>query len=175
MMVFILGFLFISILGILSHFLYDKSGHNKVVGVFSAVNESVWEHIKIALTPAFIYSLVDGYFYGENPNYFFAKLVGFASIIIIIPLIFYTYTKFTKKNIIIIDISTFFIAIFLSEFFTYKILFLEPIPYVLRYISLILIFIIFALYLLLTIYPIKIKLFKDPITEKYGIEGHGHK
>lgn len=174
MLVFIIGFLFISIVGSLMHFLYDKTNHNKLVGVFVAVNESVWEHIKIALTPAFIYSLIDGYIYGENPNYFFAKLVGLASIIIIIPLIFYTYTKFTKKNIIAVDISTFFIAIFLSQFFTYRILLLQPVPYTLEYISLVVIFIIFGFYLLLTTYPIKNKLFKNPITKKYGIEGHGH-
>lgn len=172
MIIFIIGFFFISILGTISHFLYEKSDHNKVVGIFSAVNESTWEHIKIALTPAFIYSLVDGYFYGDNPNYFFAKLVGIASIIIIIPLIFYTYTKIVKKNILIVDISTFFIAILLSEMFTYRILLLDPISYSLKYASLVLLFVIFGFYLLLTTYPIKNKLFKDPITKKYGVEGH---
>ena len=47
------------ILGTLLHFTYEWSHHNKVVAYFSAVNESTWEHIKIALTPTFIYTIID--------------------------------------------------------------------------------------------------------------------
>ena len=79
MLVFLLGFLFISIIGTLLHFTYDFSNHNKVVALFSAVNESTWEHIKIAVTPFFIWSLVDGYIYGLNPNYFIGKALGLIS------------------------------------------------------------------------------------------------
>ena len=175
MIIFVIGFIFISILGIILHFVYEKSGHNEVVGIFSAVNESTWEHIKIALTPAFVYSVVDGYFYGNNPNYFFAKLIGILSIIIIIPLIFYTYTKIAKKNILFIDISSFFITVFLSQFFTHKILLLDPITFDLKYISLILLFVVFGFYLLATMYPLQNQIFKDPITKKYGLEGHPEK
>lgn len=48
-----IGFIVISIVGTLLHFLYEMSGHNKIVAIFAAVNESTWEHIKIALTPTF--------------------------------------------------------------------------------------------------------------------------
>lgn len=48
----LLSIIIISIVGTISHFLYDISNHNKIVGLFTAVNESIWEHIKIALTPA---------------------------------------------------------------------------------------------------------------------------
>ena len=61
-----LGFVIISVVGTLAHFLYDFSHHNKIVGLFAAVNESTWEHIKIALTPTFLWSLYDGYLYGAN-------------------------------------------------------------------------------------------------------------
>ncbi|MBQ3433320.1 hypothetical protein IJG22_03470 [Candidatus Saccharibacteria bacterium] len=36
----------ISILGTLAHFVYEFAHHNKTVGIFAAVNESTWEHIK---------------------------------------------------------------------------------------------------------------------------------
>ena len=39
-------FIFISVLGVLLHFTYEWSGDNAVVGLFSAVNESTWEHLK---------------------------------------------------------------------------------------------------------------------------------
>ena len=92
---FIIGFVVISLLGALLHFTYDLSGHNKVVGVFSAVNESTWEHIKMGLTAYFIWSIVDGFKYFYHQNFFTAKLVGALAIIIIIPLLFYAYKIFT--------------------------------------------------------------------------------
>lgn len=172
MLVFILGFIFISLFGTLLHFTYDISKHNKIVALFSAVNESVWEHIKLALTPAFLWSLVDGYIYGKTPNYFFAKFIGIITIILIIPIIFYGYKAILKRTILIIDIASFFITVFLSQYFTYLVINMKNISYQVSYISLILLFIIFGMYLILTLLPIEAFLFKDPLTNKYGIKGH---
>ena len=44
----VIAIIFISVIGTLLHFMYEWSGHNKVVSLFAAVNESTWEHIKIA-------------------------------------------------------------------------------------------------------------------------------
>ena len=85
-----IGFIVISIVGTLLHFLYEISGHNKVVAIFAAVNESTWEHIKIALTPTFLWSLLDGFKYGTNPNYFIAKSASLLIIVFLIPIIFYS-------------------------------------------------------------------------------------
>ena len=52
-----IGIIFISMFGTLLHFLYEIRKHNKLVAVFSAVNESTWEHIKIGMTPTIIWSL----------------------------------------------------------------------------------------------------------------------
>jgi len=93
----IIGIIFISIIGTLLHFMYEFSGHNKIVSLFAAVNESTWEHIKIALTPTFIWTLYDGAVYGMNENYFIAKTSSVLVIIILIPLLFYAYQLITKK------------------------------------------------------------------------------
>ena len=172
MKLFIIGFLFISLSGTFLHFLYDLSNHNKIVGVFSSVNESVWEHIKLALTPAFLYSLIDGYFYGYYNNYFFAKLINILSIIIVMPLLFYGIKFLLKRNIPIINILIFFVTVFISEFSMYKLLLICPVSYFTKYISLVLLFILFACYLLLTIFPLEHIIFKDPMTKKYGFDGH---
>ncbi len=172
--VFLIGFIFISIVGTLLHFTYELSNHNKYVALFSAVNESTWEHIKIALTPYFVWSLVDLYLYGNLNNYFFAKLVGVLSIVIIIPIIFYTYQIFTKKPILFIDIITFYVTIFLGQYFSYLSLNMNDVPYFINYLSIILLTIIFGIYITATIMPIKNFLFKDPLTNKYGIKGHAH-
>ena len=107
-----LSIIIISILGTLFHFLYDISKHNKVVGLFAAVNESTWEHIKIALTPTILWSIYDGYIYGRNPNYFTAKLSSLLILITFIPTIFYLYKYFTNKPIIIVDILIFYLILF---------------------------------------------------------------
>lgn len=66
----------ISVLGTLAHFLYEISHHNKITGLFTAVNESTWEHIKIALTPTILWSLLDGALFGTGANYFLAKIAN---------------------------------------------------------------------------------------------------
>ena len=162
----------ISIVGTLAHFLYDISNHNKIVGLFTAVNESTWEHIKIAITPTLLWGLYDGYIYGSNPNYFTAKIVSLLVMTLVIPLIFYFQKIILKKDYVIINILSFYIAIILGQLSFYKILDLMPLDYIYIYISVIALFIFFGCYLLLTLLPLKNFLFKDPITNKYGYKGH---
>ena len=54
---FIKVLLIISVIGTLLHFTYKLSNYNFFVGLFSAINESTWEHIKIGLTPLFLFYL----------------------------------------------------------------------------------------------------------------------
>ena len=140
----IIGIIFISIIGTLLHFMYEFSGHNKIVSLFAAVNESTWEHIKIALTPTFIWTLYDGAVYGMNENYFIAK---------------------TSSILVIIILSNLTFSYIIN---------LEPLHFFYSYISVVVLFIIFGFYMVLTLLPIKNFLFKDPITKRYGIRGHSH-
>ena len=50
----IIAFIITSILGVLLHFAYDFSGHNIIIGLFTPVNESTWEHLKLLFFPALI-------------------------------------------------------------------------------------------------------------------------
>lgn len=170
----IIGIIFISLIGTLLHFMYEWSGHNKVVSLFAAVNESTWEHIKIALTSTFIWTLYDGAVYGLSPNYFIAKTASILILIILIPVLFYSYKLITKKAILPIDIIIFYLAIILSNLTFNYIINMEPLHFFYSYISVVLLFIIFGFYMVLTLQPIKNFLFKDPITKKYGIRGHSH-
>lgn len=47
----IIGILFVLITGSVSHFLYDWTGKNPVVGLFTPANESIWEHMKLLFFP----------------------------------------------------------------------------------------------------------------------------
>ena len=166
-----LGFIVISAAGTIAHFLYDWT-KNRIVGLFAAVNESTWEHIKIALTPTFLWSLYDGAIYGLNPNYFLAKLMSLLIIIFFIPLVFYSYQHIAKKPILVIDILTFYITILLSQITFYTIIDLPPVWPILQYLATLGTFILFGAYMTLTLEPLKNLIFKDPITGKYGFRAH---
>ena len=172
MLEFIISSIVIALVGTLAHFLYDLTNHNKFIGLFTAVNESTWEHIKIALTPILLCGLYDGFVYGENPNYFLAKFVSLITPIIVIPCIFYGYKAISKKPILFVDILTFYAVIFLSQFLFKTIIEAPAIPYVCGYLSTIGVFVIFGAYATLTFMPLKMFLFKDPISKKYGVEAH---
>ena len=162
----------ISVLGTISHFTYDIFNHNPIVGLFSAVNESTWEHIKIALTPTFLWSLIDGYLFGINLNYFLAKFISLLTIIVLMPILFYGYKYLLKKDFFIFDIIIFYIVIIISQLSFYFLLRITPINFIYRYLSCIGIFIIFGGYMTHTLLPAKNFIFKDPITNKYGYDGH---
>lgn len=168
----IIEFIAISIIGTLLHFTYDWSKHNKIVGLFSAVNESTWEHIKLALSACFFCSVIDGFFWVSNPNYFLAKFTSLLTLIIVMPLLFYRYTAIVKKTILAIDISIFFITVACGQIIFKIVLELNPLPYIFNYLGLLGIFAIFGFYMVVTLLPIKNFIFKDPITNKYGLKGH---
>ena len=172
--IFWLSVIVISCVGTLAHFFYDWAHHNHIVGLFSAVNESTWEHIKIALTAALLWGLVDGFIYGSEPNYFSAKLISLLIIAITIPAIFYFYRLFSPKSILLIDIALFYIAILLGQLSFYGLLAAPDAPYLLQYLSCIGLFIFFGCYMTLTLEPLKNFLFTDPINGKYGFRAHTH-
>lgn len=164
--------IFVSIIGTFLHFGYEISKHNKYVALFAAVNESTWEHIKIALTPTFIYSIVDLFVSYSNPNFFLAKFLSYVSIIIVIPVLFYSYTFFTKKAILFVDIICFYITIIISQLVYNYALELELSTDICNKLGILGIFIIFGFYMVATMLPLENIIFKDPETNKFGINGH---
>ena len=168
----IISIITISLMGTLLHFTYDFSGHNKFVGIFSAVNESTWEHIKLGLTPTFIWSLIDGFVYGSNSNYFLAKFISLVIVIVLIPVLFYGYKILLRREILIFDILIFYIAIICSQLAFYFTLGIKSLGFIVSYISCVGLFIIFGGYMMHTLMPAKNFLFKDPISNKYGYYGH---
>lgn len=163
----------IILIGSLLHFTYEWSGKNKFVAMFSAVNESTWEHIKLALSATFVCMLVDIWWLGGNPNYWVARSMSFLVPIVVIPLIFYGYTSFTKRAILPIDISSFVVAALLETWLFVAILNTQPVGVIGGVISIVTSVIVIAMYLSLTRFPLHGNaLFQDPITGQYGYEGY---
>lgn len=117
----IIGCIFAWVIGTLLHMLYDWTNQNQLVGLFSPVNESVWEHLKMIFFPIVIYSIFQYFYIGkEIPNYFTAKLLGILSGILVVIVGFYGTILVWGKPVTWIDISLFFIAIAAAYLVSYK-------------------------------------------------------
>lgn len=170
-MIILLEGLAISLLGSILHFTYVWSGQNKFVATFAAVNESTWEHVKLALSGIFICTLVDVWWLSGNPNYWFAKSMSFLVPVVVIPILFYGYRAILKvKSCLPIDIAIFFIASFASSAAFVGMLGLAPLGTAGEIVSIIISVVILAMYLSLTRFPMHNFLFRDPITGQYGYE-----
>ena len=106
----------LGILGSLLHFLFDWSKHNRFVAVIAAVNESYWEHIKIAVWPVLLLQLclftVGGF---QLPSFIPAATIALYSIPIAMTGLVFLYKAFSKRNILWVDISIFFLVVAIAQ------------------------------------------------------------
>lgn len=166
---FIIGAIFVIIVGTLWHFVYEWSGDNLYVGLIAPVNESVWEHMKIVFFPMLIFGVFE-YFYlkKSTKNFFFSFFIKQISAIIFIIAVFYLYNIYTHESILVIDISSFVVAVILAEFLFYKLIVKKSgIKY--EQAAKLLIIILFIFFLYATISPPNNQLFQDPVSGGYGI------
>lgn len=168
----VFGAIFIIIFGSLMHFIYDWSNHNKIIGYFAAVNESTWEHLKLVIAPSFMWFIVEYHYYIGNNSLYLAKFISMIIMISIIPLIFYSYTKFTKKHLLVIDIGSFIVAVIVGHVVFHYLMKLDLSNVILMHIGIIGLIITFLRFMTHTYVPDKNFMHKDPITNKYGIDGH---
>lgn len=155
------------------HFTFNLFNNNLFIASFSAVNESTWEHLKLVFFPMLIFSIIEYLFlknYINKNNYIFSKSIGIIFSIFFIITFFYTYTGILGFNIPIINILSFILSIILGEFISYKLLLKNiKINNKIKNIFIIILFILFLSFIIFTYFPPNINLFKDPLTNKYGI------
>ena len=119
----ILSVIFTFFLGTLLHFTFELTGRSPIIASFSAINESVWEHLKLLFFPMLI-TIFIGYLYiGKDiPNFICSKTTGILISMAFTVIFFYTYSGILGTNKAIIDISSFFIAAILGEYVSYKLI-----------------------------------------------------
>ncbi len=116
------AFIFTVIVGGALHFTYEISRENVLVGVFSAVNESPWEHLKLAFVPILLFGLIEYYYLNRTTNnLFIGKLVAFLTMAFTITTVYYSYYYFIGHPILFVDISTFIISALIAHYLSYKI------------------------------------------------------
>lgn len=165
----IIGTLFIIFLGTALHFTFDFSGRNPIVGAFSAVNESVWEHLKLPFWPALLWLIIEIYPLRKTvSNFFSAKTIGTIIMLVFIPTVFYAYTTFTEE-ILIVDIATFMIAVIIGQIISYVLYKKDKTSRRTETIAVIIIVLLALIFITFTFYPPHISLFQDSTTGRYGI------
>lgn len=157
----IVGAIISVVLGSLLHFVFEWSGNNKIVGIFGAINESTWEHLKLAFWPTFFFAILEWLFWGrENINFCFATFIKLISMPIIIIVLFYGWLAFFPDNFVY-DVSIFVIAVVVGYFLSYKII-KSKCKCGFEVISKILITILLILFSTFTYFPPKSILTTDP-------------
>lgn len=167
----IAGILFTIIFGTLLHFTYDWSNENPFVAIFSAVNESTWEHLKLIFTPMFLFAILEYFAYGnELDNFIPVKFLSIVLGMFTIVATFYTYVGIIGINYLWADIATFILGTIVAYLFSYKMLqtdcLTSNLANLIGFLGLLLLLICFILF---TFNPPQIPLFQDPVTLNYGI------
>jgi hypothetical protein len=167
------GIIFIIILGTLFHFVFEWFFSWPPIGAITPVNESVWEHLKLPFWPLIIFSLIEYRSIKEVANNFIIgkSLVAIISISTIL-IVFYSYTAVLGKEILFIDILSFFIGVIFGQFISYKIITLSELPRKISIISWIIILGIGILQILFTYLPPHLPIFQDSESGLYGILHH---
>lgn len=157
-----IGAVFVLIAGTLAHFLYDWSGNNYVVGLFTPVNESVWEHMKLLFFPMLLYSLIlTSLFQKKYPCITSALCFGIIAGTFLIPVFFYAYTALLGKNLFVLDIGTFLLSILIAFLLSCRLALscrLKPFTPLLCG----LVCILFVCFLLFSHHPPEGRIFEDP-------------
>jgi hypothetical protein len=164
------GAIFIILLGSFLHFLFELTGNWAPIGAIAAVNESVWEHLKLGYFPLIIFALIEYKFIKKNFKQF---IVAIASSAIVIPLIivvfFYSYTTILGEDSLFLDILSFIIAIFAGQYVAYRVLLIEQVRSGYAVLALVIVIAFGISFVLFTYFPPELPIFQDPVTSGYGI------
>jgi hypothetical protein len=167
----IVGMLFIIFLGSALHFTYELSGKLTIVATFSAMNESVWEHLKLAFWPSLIWMLIEYVpLKKQTNNFLIAKTLSTYLMVVIIPIIFYSYTSITGKSIFAIDITSFIVAVVVGQIVSYKLLKKNQLPRITDKVAIVILVVLGIAFIVFTFYPPHLPIFQDPISRGYGIQ-----
>ena len=164
----------LGLLGSVLHFLFDWTKHNQFVAFFSAVNESYWEHIKIAIWPVFLLQIVLFLLGGYNILSFVpAATIALYSIPVSMVGLVFLYKSVTKRNILWLDISIFFVCIAIAQsIFVLVLGQLAPTSGTVVMSSLFLLGLVVAFLLFTFRPPREPDVFLDPIKKDYGLRAH---
>lgn len=156
-------------LSFLWHFIYDWFP-NFLTSIFFPVNESIWEHMKIIFGVIIFGSLISlilmNKFHIKHNNFYIEIITKVIVGVLFYLIIFIPLYKWLGENMFI-TISLMLLTYIFVEFIGYKILLLNEMN--INILPIILIFLCYILFFLLTYYPPHSFIFFDEVKLVYGI------
>jgi len=145
------------------HFLYELTNNNKLVGLIAPVSESVWEHGKLLVFPFLIFAIVEYFILKpkDKANFFATKFLVAIINVLLLPVLFYTYSGIIGTHIVIIDILIAIVLVLLSYYISYSLLRLEH-KFTNKYVMIIFGIAFVLLFFVFTFYPPSLGWFISP-------------
>jgi hypothetical protein len=162
--------IFIILVGSVLHFVFAWSGYWPPMAVIAPVNESVWEHLKLAFWPALAFALIEYAALRERANnYWVAKGVALFSMPALIVALFYAYTAVAGDNVLAVDIVVFVVSVAVGQWISYRILLARKARGLVGGLALVALVTMVAAFSLLSYYPPRLPLFRDSVTGQHGL------
>ena len=111
----LLSTLIIAPIGTALHFVYPWTGHNAFAGIFAPLNESTWEHLKLAFWPMLLLAPVQRRMYRHPPGWLPATAIRTISAPLLILALFHGYTAILGTHQLLLDIGVFVLSVFGGE------------------------------------------------------------
>ena len=164
-----LGFIFTGITGVILHFLFDWANQSIILSPFSAINESIWEHMKLLFFPMFVFSIIESVFIGKDYKSFWCvKVIGIVFGMALIPVLYYSINGIVGHTPDFVNIAIFYVAAAISYILETSLLKKDSIDCRSPKKAIVILVLISVIFAILTFIPPRIPLFQDPITKTYG-------
>ena len=140
-----------------------------LAGVFCAVNESVWEHMKLLFFPVFLFTAAQ-FCMGERDGLLAARAVSVTAGLALIPTLYYTYTGVWGDHTLWADAAIFYLSAAVT-FWMDDLLHRQRRLWKMgcQVAGLVWLWVLAFLFVWWTFSPPHIALFRDPLTGLYGI------
>lgn len=167
----IIGALLIIAFGTTLHFWFEWLDYWRPAALIAAVNESTWEHFKMAFWPGLFFALVEYPFIrAEVNNFWAAKFAGLMAMPVITVVLFYGYTSIMGTHLLWVDVIIFILSViggqWVSLFILTKTDERQPRVQVVAIAGLAAMTLAFSL---LSYFPLQNFIFAHPGTGEYGI------
>ena len=152
------------------HFLYPLTGASPLSILLGAVNESVWEHVKIFSIAYVGYAVLQLCWIGlPFRRYAVAKCIGLYTMMAAMIGFYYLYTAFVGRSVYQVDILSSLVFVIAVQALSCR---LETSGNRLAdyfYPAMLLLMLYYVMFFSFTIYPPKVGLFRDPLSGRYGV------
>jgi len=164
------GALFVLVIGSAMHFAFEWSGEFVPLAPFVPVNESVWEHLKMAFWPALLWATIErSPLRGRVNSFLLAKSAGILLMPVTIAAVFYAYTAILGHHLLALDVGSFVVAVLLGQYVSYRLLTGDERSAMANRVVPSLVILVAVMFVVFTFAPPHVGLFRDGLSGGYGI------